>query len=65
MRMPELPLEPVAIDDRRYRAASDRPYEAPEDEDRIHEMVKIADRKTKPEWVGPSAELMPGGDGDG
>lgn len=55
MRVPELPLEPVAINDRRYD-------EAPEDEDRIHELVKIADRKTKPEWVGPSAELMPGGE---
>ena len=37
MRTPEMPVEPadVAITDRRYT-------EAPEDEDRIHEMVKRA-----------------------
>lgn len=58
MKIPELPVEPVAVDDRRYT-------EAPEDEDLIHELVKIADRKTKPQFIGPSAELMPGGDGDG
>lgn len=46
MRMPELPLVPVAIDDRRYRAASDRPYEAPEDEDRIHALVAWANERT-------------------
>ena len=35
MRIPEMPLEPLAITDRRYT-------EAPEDEDRVHEMVKRA-----------------------
>ena len=61
MRMPELPVEPMVRAD-----VGIGPYgERPEDEDRIHELVQIADRKTKPEWVGPSAELMPGGDGDG
>ena len=61
MRMPEMPMEPVERDGSFGFAQDDRP----EDEDRIHELVQIADRKTKPEWVGPSAELMPGGDGDG
>ena len=60
MGYPELPLEPR--DGRLIIGATD---EAPEDEDRVHELVQIADRKTKPEWVGPSEELMPGGDGDG
>ncbi len=36
MRIPEMPLEPVAINDRRYD-------EVPEDEDRIHELVRRAD----------------------
>ena len=55
MRMPEMPLEPMV------RAVEDAgPYE---DEDRIHELVRraneIRDRKHKPQFVGPSAELMP------
>lgn len=56
MRVPEMPLEPVAINDRRYD-------EAPEDEDRIHELVKRAneyiEKRHNPQFVGPSAELMP------
>lgn len=39
MRMPELPMEPVAVDDRRYT-------EAPEDEDRIHALVAWANERT-------------------
>lgn len=61
MKVPEMPLEPMVRAD-----VGSGPYgEAPEDDDRIHELVKIADRKTKPELVGPSAELMPGGEVDG
>jgi hypothetical protein len=60
MRMPELPVEPVVRAD-----VGIGPYgEGPEDEDRIHELVQIADRKTKPEWVGPPAELMPDEEAD-
>lgn len=64
MRTPELPLEP--IEGRLIIGATD---EAPEDEDRIHELVKRAneyiEKRQKPQFVGPSAELMPGGDDDG
>ena len=61
MRIAELPLEPLAD-----RWAFDD--EVLEDEDRIHELVKMANEKTraandrpykgKPSWIGPSAELM-------
>jgi len=40
MRMPEMQLEPVAINDRRYD-------EAPEDEDRIHELLAWVHRRTE------------------
>jgi len=39
MRMPEMPLEPVAINDRRYD-------EVPEDEDRIMELLAWANGRT-------------------
>ena len=56
MRVHELPLEPVE----RVDVGSD-PYE--EDEDRIHELVKRAneyiEKRHKPQFVGPSEELMP------
>ena len=58
MRVPELPLEPIV------RAVDDD--EVVEDEDRIHELVKRAneyiEKHHKPQFVGPSAELMPGGE---
>lgn len=59
MRVPELPLEPVVRAD-----VVIGPYgEAPEDEDRIHELVKRAneyiEKRHNPQFVGPSAELMP------
>ena len=48
MRVPELSLEPGPFENR--WAWDD---EAPEDEGRIHELVKIANRKTKPRsWDG-------------
>ena len=40
MRYPELPVEPADVDGRLIIGATD---EAPEDEDRIHELVKRAD----------------------
>lgn len=58
MRVPELPLEPAE-----RRDGEPVPYE---DEDRIHELVKLAneyiEKRHKPQFVGPSAELMPGGE---
>ena len=62
MKMPELPLEPVERNGSFGFAQDDRP----EDEDRIHELVKRAneyiEKHHKPQFVGPSAELMPGGE---
>jgi len=84
MRVPEMPLEPSPFENR-----WGHDFDLPEDDDRIHALVKIADERTgarilrsaqndrKPQFVGPSAELMPdegrcghrplreGGDGDG
>ena len=81
MRMPEMSLEPAEKGGSFGFAQDDRP----EDEDRIHELVKRANEyirermetgdadsstplrsaqndRNKPQFVGPSAELMPGGE---